>query len=78
MDDWLILVVCTLLSAYGVWAIRRDLKRRRVSARGFGFDKATQPRRYRALLAFNCVAVGLLLISAVAAAVTLLGRSFSH
>ncbi|MDB5439364.1 MAG: hypothetical protein JWM33_1791 [Caulobacteraceae bacterium] len=77
-DYGLFLVAGSLLGAYGVWAIRRDLKRGRASARGFGFDKVTQPRRYRALMAFNCVAVALVLIGTVVSAATLLNHAFSN
>ena len=78
MDDWTILIVCALLGAYGVWMIRRDMKRGRASARGFGFDRSTQPRRYVALMAFNCLAVALVLMSGLVAAAGLLGRLFSN
>ena len=50
------------MAVYGVWAVRRDHLRGRASARGFGFDKATQPVLYRMLMTFNGVAVVLLVI----------------
>ena len=58
-SDWLFLGVCALLSGYGAWAIRRDLSRGRASARGLSFDQGTQPKRFRALMTFNCLAVAL-------------------
>jgi len=73
----LMFAFCVLGGAYGVWAILRDIGRGRVQARGFGFDKATQPKRYFALMAFNCFAVGLLLIGVVVLGVSLLHRLVS-
>ena len=77
VDEWLMLVVGALLGAYGVWGINHDLNRGRASARGFGFDRATQPRRYRALMVFNCIAVGLLFTGAIVSAATLISRAIS-
>lgn len=76
--EWLILVIGALMGAYGVWAIRRDLARGRASARGFRFDRATQPLRYRVLMTFNCLAVGLILLGAGLAGANLIGRALSH
>ena len=76
MSDWFILGACLLLSAYGAWSIRRDIKRGRASARGFGFDRASQPGRYRALMAFNCVVVAWLVIGALSQAALMVWRAF--
>ena len=77
-SDWIILTTGALLGGYGVWAVRRDIKRGRASARGLSFDKKTQPKRYLALTAFNCFAVGLLLVGAVIQSAVLLWRLFSN
>jgi len=58
-------------AAYGVWAIIRDNARGRVQGRGFGFDRASQPIGYAALMTFNCVVVILLIIVSVVLAVVL-------
>ena len=70
----LIFAVCVLGGGFGVWTILRDIGRGRVQGRGFGFDRATQPMGYFALMAFNCVVVGLLLIGAVVLGLSLLRR----
>ncbi len=76
--DCFMFAACTLLGVYGVWAIRRGIKRDRASARGFGFDKATQPRRYNALTAFNCFAVALILMGALVEAAAVLRHMISN
>ena len=58
-------------AAYGVWAIIRDNARGRVQGRGFGFDRATQPIAYAALMTFNCVVVILLIMLSIFLAVVL-------
>jgi hypothetical protein len=63
-----------VLAIYGVWAIRRDLRRGIASARGFAFTKGIQPKRYRSLMAFNILAVTLICIGAIIQIV----RALSH
>lgn len=78
MSDWMLLVVSAALGAYGVWAVSRDIKRGRASARGFGFDKTTQPKRYLALTAFNCFAVALIVVGFIVTAAKLLWHVIAH
>jgi len=58
--------VAGALGLYGLWAVRRDARRGQASARGLGFDRASQPKRYRALMTFNAIAVAMLFVDAVA------------
>jgi hypothetical protein len=53
-------VITCALATYGVWFVRRDFRRGTASGRGFRFSKKAQPKRYRALMSFNILAVGLL------------------
>jgi hypothetical protein len=78
MFRWFLFAFCALSAAYGVWTIRRDINRGHVSGRGFGFDRATQPRAYFALMTFNCVVVALLSIGAVILGIGLLRRLISN
>lgn len=61
----LALAVFLALAVYGVWAIRRDLRRGVASARGFAFARATQPKRYHWLMGFNIFAFSLICIGAI-------------
>ena len=63
------------LGVYGIWFIRRDLRRGVASARGFSFLRDAQPKRYRWLMAFNIFAVGLLCIGAIIQLVEAIGKS---
>jgi hypothetical protein len=74
----LLFAFCAGGGVYGVWMILRDTNRGRVSGRGFGFDRATQPAGYFALMAFNCVATAFLLFGAVFLGMGLLRRLISH
>jgi len=78
MFGGLLFAFCAASGAYGVWMVMRDFSRGRVSGRGFGFDRATQPAGYFALMAFNCIAVALLLIGAVFLGIGVLRRLFSN
>lgn len=62
------------LALYGVWFIRRDLRRGVASTRGFSFAKNTQPKRYRWVMAFNIFAVGLICIGAIIQLVEAIGK----
>jgi hypothetical protein len=72
---WGLLAFCAAGSAYGVWSIIRDNARGRVQGRGFGFDRATQPVAYAALMTFNCVVVILLILFSLFLAVVLLRKA---
>jgi hypothetical protein len=76
MALWALVLFCVSGTGYGLWSINRDLDRGRVEGRGFGFDKATQPIGYYALMAFNCVATAVLFIVAILLTVVLLRHSF--
>jgi hypothetical protein len=78
MFGGLLFVFCAAAGAYGVWMIMRDMGRGRVSGRGFGFDRASQPARYYALMTFNCLAVALILAGAVFLGTGMIRRSISH
>jgi hypothetical protein len=78
MFGGLLFAFCAVASLYGLWTILRDVNRGRVSGRGFGFDRATQPTGYFALMAFNCIVVALLLVGAVFLGMGLLRHLISH
>ena len=63
--DLALAFLAAALGAYGAWGVRRDARCGRTSSRGLRFDRTTQPRRYRAVMAINAVAVVLLLAGAV-------------
>ena len=63
------------LAVYGIWFIRRDLRRGVASARGFSFARDTQPTQYRYLMAFNIFAVSLICVGAIIQLVETTGKS---
>lgn len=63
------------LAIYGIWFVRRDLRRGVASARGFSFARDTQPKRYRWLMGFNIFAVSLACVGAVIRLVESIGKS---
>ncbi|MGR6328564.1 hypothetical protein ACU5AX_05840 [Sphingomonas sp. XXL09] len=66
MDDSVFFAAAiSALAFYGIWAIRRDLRRGVASARGFSLTKDAQPKRYRWLMTFNVLAVSLICIGAI-------------
>jgi hypothetical protein len=77
MFSWFLFVFCTLGTIYGAWSIPRDLARGYVRGRGFGFDRATQPVGYFALMAFNCVVVVILLTVALILGINLLRHALT-
>jgi hypothetical protein len=78
MFFWLIFAFCALGGAYGVYAIARDNGRGYVRGRGFGFERATQPTAYYALMTFNCVVTILLLTGACVLAFIRLQHLIPH
>jgi hypothetical protein len=66
------------LAIYGTWAVRRDRQGGRASARGFGFSRQTQPRRYWALMSFNMGAVVLLWVSVAVMTVQIVWHQISN
>jgi hypothetical protein len=64
-DSFAFTIFLVAFAIYGVWAVRRDMRRGIASARGFQFERETQPKRYRALMRFNGFAVGLICIGAI-------------
>ncbi|MDX5985686.1 hypothetical protein [Sphingomonas echinoides] len=73
--DFLFTAAIFALAIYGVWSIRRDLRRGVASARGFSFAKVTQPKRYRWLMGFNIFAVSLICIGAIIQLAEAIGKS---
>ena len=75
MALWGFLVFSGCGTAFGLWSINRDFSRGRVEGRGFGFDRATQPLGYYALMTFNIIATALLFVVTVVLAAALLRHS---
>jgi hypothetical protein len=78
MFFWLLFTFCAGGAAYGLWSIPRDLGRGHVQGRGFGFDRATQPLGFYALITFNCLIVAILLVGALVLGFNLLRHVHSN
>ena len=63
------------LGLYGVHVMRRDIRRGVATARGFRFYRESQPKRYRALMAFNILSVVLLIVGGI---LTIVWQLFSN
>ena len=63
--DWRIGCLAGTMAVIAAWVIFRDFRRGRTRGRGYDFDRASQPKRYFFVMAFNCVAVVLLAVGAV-------------
>lgn len=64
-DNAFLAAAAFALALYGIWSIRRDLRRQVASARGFSFSKDAQPKRYRWLMIFNMLAVSIICVGAI-------------
>lgn len=78
MPDVMLVVGGTILGTYGVWVVRRDMRRGIASARNASVEKAKNPKLYRALTTFNCVAVGLIVLGTAIEAARIIWRLFSN